>query len=64
MPPNASPTRIGLSLAASFLFSTALTTATAASTELHVSPSGKPGASGTTQDPLPSLKDADRKSVV
>ena len=58
MPPNASHSRIGLSLAASLLFSAALTTGMAASTELHVSPSGKPGASGTTQDPLPSLKDA------
>jgi Right handed beta helix region len=48
-------TRNGLVLAASLLLTAALS---AASTELHVSPSGKPGASGTVQDPLPSLTDA------
>ena len=58
MIPTCSPSRIGLSLAASLLFSAAFATASLASAELHVSPSGKPGASGTLQDPLPSLTDA------
>jgi Right handed beta helix region len=52
------PSRIGLSFAASLLFSAAFATTTLASTELHVSPSGKPGASGSVQDPLSSLTDA------
>ena len=58
MAPTSSHSRIGLSLAASLLLTAALSAASAATTELHVSPSGKQGASGTAQDPLPSLKDA------
>lgn len=46
--------RLFCSLAA-LLLSTSLV---ASHTELHVSPSGKAGASGTAIDPLPSLKDA------